>query len=232
MHYSIICSLRYRNDYCSIKYRRKSSSASRHLLKIFPLRIATYHWSRVQRLQERSFLLCMQQHPPISLFVLARLRLEENSVNCGFMSVDHDGHLSLQFTLYQPSLCFLRAEHAAAFSLQFRIDESHFYSREQILPRDCEPFCRVCRDIAKLDFPDFPRPQIQPFSDDDRRLLRDRRNIDPRCHCFCIVACNYSIIPFTFVVGYCYRLSAEIWLKAASSITRNLRNLFCQFKIS
>jgi len=44
---------------------------------------------------------------------------------------------------------------AAAFSLQFRIDEPHFCSREWILPQDCELFRRVshCRNIAEWDFP-------------------------------------------------------------------------------
>lgn len=56
-HYSVICALQYWSNYCSLKRRRKNSSASHHLLAIsFSLRIATYHWLHIQRLQQRSFL--------------------------------------------------------------------------------------------------------------------------------------------------------------------------------
>lgn len=52
---------------------------------------------------------------------------KESSANCGFMSVDHDGHLSLQFALYQPSdfsPFSSRQTAAAAFPLQFLYFES------------------------------------------------------------------------------------------------------------
>jgi len=47
-----------------------------------------------------------------SSFLCSLLLVQDrgNSVNCEFMSVDHGGHLSLQFALYQPSLSFLRAK--------------------------------------------------------------------------------------------------------------------------
>lgn len=101
-------------DYCSIKHRRKSRArCPGYLLEILlPLRNRDVPLTSDvrRRLQERSFL------PRTSSFVLfyfiffAHFETEGNSVNCEFMSVDHDGHLSLQFALYQSSFRFLCAE--------------------------------------------------------------------------------------------------------------------------
>lgn len=86
-------------------------------------------------------------------------------MNCEFMSVAHDGHLSLQFALYQLSFRFLCAEpppqlFLCSFESMSPISAPGSESSREIARR----FRRVthCRDIACAGFPDFPRPQIQP----------------------------------------------------------------------
>jgi len=130
------------------------------------------------------------------------------------MSVDHDGHLSLQFALYQPSLSFLHAEPPPRlfhcnFESMSPISAPGSESSHEIA--SCSVEFHIVGILPSAGFPDFPRPQIQPpFSDDDKTYVIAKQMSTSDCFCIGVqlflfhplrLACNYSYS--IFVVGRC-----------------------------
>lgn len=105
---------------------------------------------------------------------------EGNSVNCGFMSVDQDSHLLLQFALYQPRLfsSLSSREIVAAFPLQFSVLESmnpFLFARTNStaeIARDASAGYRI-PSVVKRNFSIF-HDRKRPFSDYDRILTWSR----------------------------------------------------------
>lgn len=135
---------------------------------------------------KRSFLPRLSQS--FSFFVRSCLfDTEENSANCGFMSMDHDGHLSL----YQPSdfsFSFSSRQTAAPrpsrCSFCIRIDEPISTPGSESSPEIASRVSR-CRIIAERDFPIFRDRKLNRLSRTAIEFLRDREtNVELKCDCF------------------------------------------------
>lgn len=171
-HFVIVCFPRYRRLFNQVSSKDDGLSFEIFSLKKQKERSGVSLTSRARpRLQTKLFAAISPSLSP-SLLSLCSLFCppERPTETRGFMSVDHDGHLSLQFALYQSSssssslfrtsLSFSSNSHRDFFAATyvFGIDEPISAPGKRIHERLRGPFCRVSYilqtwNIADRDFP-------------------------------------------------------------------------------